>query len=240
MRTTLFIKKYLRRLGYDLIKFNPVKSPVAQRKALLDAYGIDLVLDVGANIGDFGEELRSFGYAGRILSFEPLHETYRILERKTRPDPKWEARNEALGDVDAERPIHVSQNTQSSSLLNMLETHKVCEPDSCYVGTESIRVRRLDSIFSELQAENHSILLKIDTQGYERWVLEGARESLRHIDSVQLEVSLVPLYEGGFLFPEILASMAAQSFQLVGVETVFTHPRHGETLQLDAFFHRGR
>ncbi len=238
MRPTLFLKQYLRHIGYDIVKFKPWSHPVAQRKALFSTYGIDLVLDVGANTGDFAEELRSFGYKGRILSFEPLRDTFKILQARASRDPHWDVRNEALGDVDAERPIHVSRNTLSSSLLDMNDLHANCEPDSRYVATESIQVRRLDSVLPTLRSTAQSMYLKIDTQGYERWVLDGAPDSLTCIDTLQVETSLMPLYDGSMLFEELLARLSTLNYRLVGVETVFTNPVKGESLQLDIIFHR--
>jgi len=238
MRPTLHIKKHLRKFGYDIIKFRPDKHPVAQRKALLAAYGIDLVLDVGANDGDFADELRSFGYRGRIVSFEPIHSTFLRLQNKAWNDANWTALHLALGEIDGEREMHVAQNTLSSSLLEMLDTHAVSDPDSKYIGKETIQLRRLDSVFGELHGDARNIFLKLDTQGYERHVLEGAADSLAHIDTLQVEVSLVPLYEGGFLFEDMQTLLSEKGYRLVGVETVFTHPGHGETLQLDAIFHR--
>src|SRR6185436_11072287 len=65
-------RKFLWKTGYDLFKFD-VSHPVMRRRKLLEFYNINVVLDVGANFGQFAEQLRyDVGYGGKIVSFEPL------------------------------------------------------------------------------------------------------------------------------------------------------------------------
>ena len=74
------ILKLIRNSGFDVIRLNE-ESPVWRRKRLMQNTGINLILDVGANIGEFAQTMRAYGYAGRIVSFEPLADAFRSYNR---------------------------------------------------------------------------------------------------------------------------------------------------------------
>jgi len=221
------------------MRFNPQNSPIARRRLLLAHHHINVVLDVGGNTGQFAEQLRrDLGFAGRIVSFEPLSEAFAALQAAAQRDAAWTALNFALGNAETTGLIHVAQNSYSSSLFPMLDTHTTAAPDSKIVAGQPIRIRRLDSVFNEFCDPTDRVYLKIDTQGYEKHVLEGAEQSLTRIGLVQLEMSLTPLYEGEALVEELWGLLRAKGYCLVGLEPGFTDERNGHLLQVDGIFHR--
>jgi FkbM family methyltransferase len=224
------IQGLLRNRGLDVVRYG--------RKKLLRAYAVDVVLDVGANAGQFGRQLRSIGYQGRIVSFEPLSSAYKKLLKTARADGSWEAMNCALGNTEGTSCINIAGNSYSSSILEMLPSHLVSAPNSRYLSKEEIEVKTLDSLFDSLCSPHDSVLLKIDTQGFEKRVLDGAENSLKFIDTVQLEMSLVPLYQGEALFAELYHMLSARGYQLVAVEQGFADKVTGQLLQVDGTFHR--
>jgi len=232
------IRQILRRSGFDLVHYTPSLHYLARRERLIQFYEIDLVLDVGANRGQFGKEMRGLGYHGKIVSFEPVSSAYDILISVAKNDPSWETHHLALGDEDRISTINVSGNSYSSSLLGMLPSHSGFEPDSAYVSEEAVKVTTLDSFVSAGGVLGHSNYLKIDTQGYEGKVLAGAKNALRLIDTVQVEMSLVPLYEGAAIYSEIHRGLLGLGFRIVSIEPVFADAKSGELLQLDGIYHR--
>jgi FkbM family methyltransferase len=233
------LRKFLWKAGYDVSRFRPVSHPVARRMGMFKSYAIDLVLDIGANSGQFGDELRGdFGYRNRIVSFEPLSAAFEILKAKAAADPAWRVFHCAIGDAEERREINVAGNSLSSSLLDMLPSHVEVAPDSKYVGKEWIEVRTLDSIFSELREAAENVYMKIDTQGFEGRVLKGAEKSLPRIDTVQMEMSLVPLYDGELLYHEMGSLMSEKGYALVAVENAYADPASGRIMQIDGIFHR--
>jgi FkbM family methyltransferase len=235
------VQRALRRLGYELHAYPP---PIAldaddeRRSRLLAARAISLVLDVGANEGQYAQRLRAAGYGGRIVSFEPLAEVHARLERATASDRSWEARRLALGEEDGEAELNVAANTYSSSLLPMGERHLESAPQSAYVGTETVPAARLDSIWDELARERDRVWLKLDVQGYELHVLRGAAAKLATVDVVQAEMALVPLYEGDVPWRELVDWLGERGFRLAGLEAGFGDPDTGELLQADGIFLR--
>ena len=233
------IRRMLWNVGYDIIKFTPKFHPLARRRQILNAYGIDTVLDVGANTGQFAQQLRhDIGYVKRIISFEPLSSAFKLLKAKAKGDAAWDIFNFALGDTEAKQEINIADNSCCSSLLNMLSSHEKYIPRSKYIGTEMINVKTLDSIFCNLCKPVNRVYLKIDTQGFENKVIKGAEKSLEQIDTIQMEMSLVPLYEDGLLFNDMYSLMAEKGYSLIAIETGFSYQTTGQILKVDGIFHR--
>ena len=209
------------------------------KRQLLETNKIDTVLDVGANSGQFGQFVRDeLGYKERIISFEPLRTAFELLQTCAREDQQWDVFNYALGEFETERTINISANSVSSSMLRMLPAHSNSDPGSAYIGRETVEVISLDSIFPDLCAPTNRIFLKIDTQGFESRVLAGAQRSLAKIDLVQMEMSLIPLYEGEQVLSEMCSLMEEKGYHLFSIETGFSNPETGQVLQVDGIFCR--
>ncbi len=233
------LRKWLWRQGIDVSRVTPAANALARRQRLFAEYAIDRVLDVGANEGQYVLELREeLGFRGDILSFEPLSEAFRRLEKNARLDPKWQVFNYALGDSDTQTEIHIAGNSVSSSLLPMLPAHLNAAPQSRTIGRETIRVKTLDSLGDSACPEGARIFLKLDAQGSEGRILQGAGRALARIGTIQTEMSLVPLYEGAPRVDELIRLLREKGYELVSLEPGFADPVSGHMLQADGIFHR--
>jgi len=233
------IQRLGRRLGVDVRPFEPNSSDVARLQAVIESQGIDLVLDVGANFGTYAESLRSGGYRGRVVCFEPLSDAHAHLQKLARRDPLLVvAPRAAIGAEEGETEINVSKNMMSSSLLPMCPLHLETCPESIYVGRERVRVTRLDAAAPEYIGASSRVLLKADTQGYEVYVVEGARGILSRVRVLQLELSLAPLYDGEIGFFDMVQKLKGMDYELFSLIPAFTDARNGRMLALDAIFIR--
>lgn len=238
LRTT--IRGALRRRGFDIVRYDASHSPDVRRARLIEERGIGLVLDVGANTGPSAHALRRAGYTGRIVSFEPQSAAYDVLEAACRSDAAWECRKLAVGAADGEAELHVSGNSSSSSLLDMEGEHLSAAPESRYVASERVAVRRLDSLRHDLVRPSDRVYLKLDVQGLELDALRGAEETLTQTSIVESELSLVPLYHGAPDLMEVVNYLADRGFNLLSLEPAFVDPHDGRLLQVDGLFARSR
>lgn len=233
------VKNLAQKFGIQISRYNPSESYEARIFRQLEVHKIDTVVDVGANDGGYGRGLRQGGYKGQILSFEPLPDAHQKLLHTADKDPTWfVADRQAIGNTDGEIEINVAGNSTSSSILPMKTTHSDAAPQSKYVGVVPVPISRLDSVKHAALDGARSILLKVDTQGYEMQVLQGAEELLARVSGLQLELSLTPLYEGQALFLDIIEWLAQRGFSMWSVIPGFTDPRTGRMLQMDGIFYK--
>lgn len=206
---------------------------------LLRSLGTTLYLDVGANVGQTGQRLRKAGYTGRIASFEPLAQCFVKLQSAAQGDLGWQTFHMALGSRSEHAAIGVSKNLQSSSILPVTDHYVKVYYRNAYTHHEDTAVERLDALLPDLATDSDTIHLKLDTQGYERFVLEGAEAVLDRIASVQMEVAVIPMYEGEMVMHDAIALMHAKGYLLIDVDHAFKDPRSGEATHFDLLFRRG-
>lgn len=205
---------------------------------LMRRYGINLVLDVGANIGQYSRNLIRNGYRGRIVSFEPLPDAYARLDQSRWSFRSWQVEPFALGGQDSRQTLNVAGNSMSSSLQGMLANHLQAAPESAYVDACEVAVRRLDSVFDRYFREGDRCYMKLDVQGHEHHVLEGASGCIESITAIQMELSMEPLYEGQCVWQQAIESMESMGFQLMLLSPGFRDRRTGAMLQADGIFIR--
>jgi FkbM family methyltransferase len=210
-----------------------------RREILFKHLNLSTVIDVGAHQGGFAEKIFSYGFQGNIWSFEPVSANYQILSSKARNNPQWKTFKLALGNQAGKININISQNTHSSSILNVLDSHLTAAPDSKYISKETIEVTTLDSFLKGKHLHDGRILLKIDTQGYERNVLLGGENTLKSVLAVQLEASLLPLYEDSWLLKDVITFFEERGFYLASIENGFYNKKTGQLLQIDTLFLKG-
>jgi FkbM family methyltransferase len=175
---------------------------------LLSTLGVNCVVDVGANEGQFGRGLRRTGYAGLILSFEPNVEALQVLEASKKNDENWKVFPYALGPEDGTQLFHFMIDSVFSSFLRPENKEAPQFTGSNDISrTETIKVRKLCSV---LQEQRHTlptelrIFLKMDTQGFDLEVIKGLGQFVSEIVALQSEISMVPIYKG---MPHYLESL---------------------------------
>lgn len=201
----------------------------------LDLLDVNVVLDVGANKGQFAKRMRAAGYTGRIVSFEPLEKFIDILRKESADDPDWIVMPYALGAEDTETEINVADGPLSS-LLPSSEFGKAWAPKLTRTHPETIQVRRLDSVLDEAYAglEGPRTFLKLDTQGFDLEAFRGAGHRVEEILGVQSEVAGVPIYDGMPRFVEAIVEYEKAGFELAGMFPVTIHPQTLRVIEFDA------
>jgi FkbM family methyltransferase len=189
-----------------------------QRLLIIQCLGLVTVLDVGANVGQYALELRRSGYGGDIHSFEPGAEALAALKRAADHDPRWFVYGTALADRTGQQTLSTWPGAQSvrASLLAP-DAHLVAA-----LGTparEAIEVTTLAEWLGEHSADPTKALLKVDVQGSEREVFQGAGPHLGEFAAVEFEASIRPTYEGEAQISELIGLIEAAGFACASIET---------------------
>ena len=152
-------------------------------------------------------------------------------------DERWTIHSRcAVGSENGEVEINIAGNSASSSLLPMLDSHLSAAPHTAYIGKETVPLVTLDSIAPNYIAKFQNPFLKIDTQGFEWAVLNGAKNVLPNMRGVLLELSMIPLYEDQHLWREVLERLEREGFVLWAMQPEFIDPNDGRTLQMNGIF----
>jgi FkbM family methyltransferase len=221
----------MRLFGFDI-----QKSP--SQADFLRSRNINLVLDVGANQGQYAQELRSQGYTGRIFSFEPTSGPFESLSRRAARDPDWQVFKSAVGAVAGTAEIHITKNSVYSSIRSQTSMISDFSKKSAIIGKETVPVMRLDDL---ALAADDRIFLKVDTQGFEQEVLAGAAALLTKCLGVQLELPVEHLYDGVWSFSEAVLFMDRLGF--VPAQFRMVNPLHDDPvsgIEFDCIFRRKR
>ena len=208
---------------------------------LLERHAITLVVDVGANEGQYGDHLRRHGYAGRIVSFEPGAKAHDALANRAQPDPRWDiAPRMALGAAPGRAQLKTSNRSDMDSLLTATNATLEAFPKLRLTGEETVEIARLDAVMDDLVAPNakEKLFLKIDTQGYEEHVLTGAEKVIERISGLQVEMSFLPLYEGEADYLAVLNKIHAFGFSPHILMGGFFSRSLARQLQVDGVFFR--
>jgi FkbM family methyltransferase len=216
------------RLGYRVIAAKRMGSFEHARHLshMFENLGIDTVLDVGANDGGYRRLLREdVGFAGRVISFEPVPDVFQALVDAATNDGRWKGMNVALGNEDGELEMNVCRRSTMSSFLtrdearlaNLGYSHLLSVTD--VVKTVRVPIHRLDSIFDDVIGARAGarVFLKCDTQGYDLQVVAGSARSLKSIIALQIELSIKPIYAGAPVYSEVIEHMTDIGFDVTGL-----------------------
>ncbi|HRI38420.1 MAG TPA: FkbM family methyltransferase [Nitrospira sp.] len=208
-------------------------------ETLLRQYQVDMVFDVGANIGQCGPWFRWVGFDKTIVSFEPISHLFQQLSEQAKSDSKWLVEQVALGEKDGVGLINVSGgHGGASSILPMTEHVVKNAPDQAVIRQEEITITTVEKMMRKYYPEGDRLFLKIDAQGYETRVLEGIGSELPRVIGLKLEMSLVENYRGELLMVEMLSRLKNMGFHLVEFENGWSNEKTGEMYQVDGVFFR--
>jgi FkbM family methyltransferase len=225
------IKRLLGRFGYTISRAPTLGS-------FLKSRNIDIVFDVGANVGQFAKSIRDEGYAGEIVSFEPVSSAFEALRSNMADDKNWSGNQAALGDSRREGIINVSDLTVFSSIQPQTAYAAKHSTVSRVVRDEKIQIFPLDELYSS-KIVGRRPFLKVDTQGFEEAVIQGSVKSLPHILGVSLELPVEHLYQNAWKMADAISRMDELGFlpaQMRPSCVVDTDPQ--SWLEIDCIFRR--
>lgn len=233
------LRRLARALGFELLPLRKAREPIRRLVNLLERHRVDLVVDGGANRGQYATQLRSAGWRGLILSIEPIPELRAELQRRAAADPSWRiAPPVALGATGGRAMLEVSAESDMSSLLARTPRLERLSPSSRPLRRIEVPLVRLDAMPQLADGPAERIFLKLDLQGSEAAALEGARGLMPRIVGLQLELALVELYEGELSWRVMIDRVEALGYVPWLFLPGYVDPRSGRELQMDGVFLR--
>ncbi len=209
-------------------------------RSLLKKLDIDCVIDVGANVGQYGNELRMIGYSGTILSFEPSPDCHAQLSARTLGDPRWHAINLALGAQAGEAEFNEMRNSVFNSFrLPSAEETRLFAGENIVVRKTKVPVERLDAVLPKLRAEFgfRKVFLKMDTQGFDLQVFAGATNILHEIAAMQSELPVKRIYKDTPAWRDAVAVYEGAGFELSALFPV--NPGMDALVEMDCYLVQG-
>lgn len=234
------IQRMANRVGVDVGRYPRWGKSEWYISKLLPSLNIDCLIDVGGHVGNFGASLRSLGYQGDIISFEPVPENFKALSDRSESDPKWHVINTAVGNTHGTLPLNISDETVFSSFLttNMTSASDF-ETEMTLNRVEMVEVARLDALLEGIDVARQAkkFFLKSDTQGFDLNVIEGLGDQVSKVQGIQIEVPIIHLYEGMTGFNESISHVQGLGFEIFGLAPVGTDHSF-RTTEYDCFFRR--
>lgn len=226
-------QSFLQRRDIDVRRYR--RSIPARRQRILAYHAIDLLVDVGANIGQYASAVRRSGYRGRILSIEPVREPFEELQAVATRDAMWEVRRTALGAEAGTVTMQVSKRSVFSSVLQPLGAANEASDGVHVVSHEDVPITTLDELVPDSERR---IAVKIDVQGFEREVLDGGPRVLANASVVEMELSPRPLYDKQMLMVEAIERMEKLGLFLSLTENLWVNGPSGKARQFNGIFSR--
>jgi FkbM family methyltransferase len=228
------IRKLARSLGFDIARFPGAAAQWPRLTEMLARHNVTLVLDVGANIGQYATALRNNGYTGNIVSFEPLSSAHASLTANAGLDPAWQvAPRCAVGAVEGETEINISPESDMSSLLPLTADAAEKFVSVRPTGRETVPVTTLALEIPRYAGPREAIFVKSDTQGYEAEVLAGLAGAADRVIGLQLELSLVPIYQGQPDYLSVLNQVNELGFTPHLIIPGYFSRQHGQMIEFD-------
>ena len=196
----------------------------------------DFIVDIGANDGQWMNQVRKRGFKGNALCIEPIKANYKSLELKELE--KTSIMNCAVGNKNGFVEINLaSNNGLSSSILELDAAHKNAAPEIEFVGKEKVKILKLSKILETNKYKN--IYVKIDTQGYEYNVLRSiSKENFSNILAFEIETNIVSTYKETHLIEDVIKFLRQKGYQPMRLENGLGMPNFGQQLQVDIIFIR--
>ncbi len=210
-----------RKLSFKKISFDEIHLILNNNKKN------NIIFDVGASTGQSIDRFKNLFKNLEIHSFEPIKEDFSILSKKYGDDNKIKLNNFALGEKKEHKTLYINAKSDCSSFYKVNKNSEWLKirseklkilPENFTVRTQETPVTTIDD-YVKLNNIDHIDILKIDTQGSEDKVLEGAKESLKRniIKNIETEICFSDQYERRHSFYEIEKHLFINNYRLYGI-----------------------
>ena len=222
MREAILRANHLSRShGFELVRYPATGSRGELTRRIFSFRQVDCAFDVGAFTGGYVDFLRSeVGFDGPVVSFEPTSSTFAKLQDRWGADHRWRGFNYALGSENGMASLHTSTHGDLNSIRSASEYGRDRWRGALRQGTEEqVQVVRLADVFEQVTQglKTDRVFMKVDTQGLDMEVIEGALPVLDRVVALQTEIAVKHLYESTPGWTDALERLSALNFVPAGL-----------------------
>ena len=233
------MKKILRKYISKFSKYSLIYENAFDLIKAINLHKIELVIDIGASIGQYSLMLRRFGYKNYIYSVEPVSNSFQKLKINCSNDKKWIVKQCIISNKDERKiKINVSKDFDNSSIYNATDLHLKNHNGAKFLYSEEIETKSLDKLFYSDIERKDNMMLKIDTQGSEEDILKSGNDSLNSFKLVQVELSVQKLYSNQSKWIDIVNFMKDRNFEIWNIIPGYKQKDKGQLYQFDAIFYK--
>lgn len=218
---TRYIRKAFRARGFDMIHY-------ASWQKLFETFQIDLIIDVGANVGQTYDSFRWAGFNGPICSFEPNPEIFKVLEKK--PGVSWQRLPYALSSQSGQLKFYIANYDNACGL------HAPVDGPVRVVNEITVPAWRLDELWKKEGFAAKNVFLKVDAEGHDLEVIKGASGIFDRVPLIMAEVAPLPRFQGEPPLHDFVHSMAQLGFLICRVDKNTLNRIAGIDTALDIVF----
>jgi FkbM family methyltransferase len=191
------------------------------------------VIDIGVNMGQFFHLAYRLFPQAQMWGIEPFRPLFDKIQRIYSGISRVQLECCACGKIDGETDFYISTDSQNSSTHTPTLSFFEERPENEIIGKEKVPLYRLDSL---VESCSGPILLKIDVQGAELDVLEGADEVWDRIAYIIIEAPFEEAYEGAAHFDDIYRFLTGRGFVYQGALGQLNSERTGHVRQEDSIY----
>ncbi len=222
-----FVRKIIKLLGYEIKK---------KKTNFFLKNKIDLIIDVGAHKGEFAIETLKENFKGTIISFEPQPQIYKTLLENSRKYNNWHIHERCgIGKKNKNLNLNIMNESTCSSFFAPTKNLLTIDPNTKIVKKEKTKILSLNNLFLKNYKIKKNTFLKIDTQGYDKFVLDGASKILKKILYVQMELAIEPLYKSEVNYERMIKYMKKRGFIIWNLGGVIENLK-GKSMSFDIIF----
>tara|TARA_R110000868_G_scaffold32036_7_gene116933 strand:- start:11118 stop:11861 length:744 start_codon:yes stop_codon:yes gene_type:complete len=193
------------------------------------------VVDIGVNHGQFLHLAARLWQGADIVGVEPNAALAAKAAGLYRAESRIRIESCAVGAENGQIDLFVTANDQNSSVHAPSDAFHDDRTDDGVVRTEPVALKRLDAL---LDGASGPMLLKIDVQGAELEVLQGAGERLEDVSVIIIESPFETAYDGAAGFDEIYRFLTARGFVYEGALGQLNSKKTGRVRQEDSIYVR--
>ena len=218
------VKKFIESFGYSILKKSTLQKikektdPFTVQRDFMVDKGNLCIFDVGAHYGETALIYKEVFSDARIYSFEPFGESVEKFLENTKSYPQIKLFRSAFSNRSGESIFYSNSSDATNSLLNSNRTNSWIDKDTRNNSAITVQTDTIDN-FCEHNKIDHIDILKLDVQGAELLVLEGAERMLssNKIDMIFSEVEFIEIYENQALFHNVTGFLAKYGYKLFGL-----------------------